>query len=264
MSEYYEQIRDGMDQTSCFRSRNNSCLAHFHSSIELVYVLEGTMGAILDGQRCDVSEGSLLITSGYTVHRYFTEESSDILVFIIPLPFVPALEKTLANKRFAQMVYKDEAGELAILLPLIFERWETLGLEARRGFSQLLLGLLMDRVGLMPAPAEAPAGLMRSLLMYLQENSESQVSMDSLARHFGYSRSRLSHLFHDNIGCSYTEYINALRCRQAARLLAESDMSQLEISLNAGFECIRTFYRAFRKCYGMTPGEYVRSLTQHP
>ncbi len=262
MPEMYEQARDDMEQAVCFRSRNNSCMPHFHSSIELVYVVDGVLGAILDGQRYDVSKGGLLITSGYTVHRYFTEASSDVIVWIIPVSFVPILEKPLANKRFLKAVYREEEGELSVLIPLMQKRWDALGVEARRGFTQLLLGILMDRVGLADMPIKAPAGLMRNMLAYLQENSASPLSMDKLARHLGYSRSRLSHLFRDNFGCSYSEYLGSLRCRRAARLLAQSDLTQLEIALMTGFECIRTFYRAFQKCYGMTPKQYVRSLSQ--
>jgi len=261
MPEIYEQARDDMEQAVCFHSRNNSCLPHFHSSIELVYVTDGMMSAILDGQRVDVPQGSMLLTSGYTVHRYFTEGTSDVVVFIIPISFVPILEKALANKRFAAPLYQDEGGELSALIPLIKGRWDALGIESRRGFCQLMLGILMERVGLAAMPIKAPAGLMRNMLSYLQENSASDLSMEKLARHLGYSRSRLSHLFRDNFGCSYSDYVNSLRCRRAARLLTQSDLTQLEIALSTGFECIRTFYRAFQKCYGMTPKQYVRSLS---
>lgn len=261
MAEFYEQARDDMAQTLCFRSWNNGCMPHFHSSIELVYAVDGRMSAVLDGQRYDVSKGELLITSGYTVHRYFTEGFSDVIIFIIPVPFVPSLEKVLANKRFASAIYHDAGGELHTLIPLMQRRWETLGAEAKRGFSQLLLGILMDRVGLCSMPMKAPAGLMRNMLSYLQENSASDLTMEKLARHLGYSRSRLSHLFRDNFGCSFSEYVNSLRCRRAAQLLAQSDLKQLEIAMMTGFDCIRTFYRAFHRCYGMTPRQYVRSLS---
>ena len=264
MPELYEQARDDMEQAVCFHSKNNGCLPHFHSSIELVYVTDGMMSAILDGQRVDVPAGSLLITSGYTVHRYFTEGTSDVVVFIIPLSFVPILEKALANKRFTLPLYQDEGGELSVLIPLIKSRWDALGIESRRGFCQLMLGLLMERVELAAMPIKAPAGLMRNMLSYLQENSATDLSMEKLARHLGYSRSRLSHLFRDNFGCSYSDYVNSLRCRRAARLLAQSDLTQLEIALSTGFECIRTFYRAFQKCYGMTPKQYIRSLSLIP
>lgn len=53
--------------------------------------------------------------------------------------------------------------------------------------------------------------------------------------------------------------VNALRCQHAARAMLESDQTLLEISLGAGFECPRTFYRAFKQYYGMTPSQYART-----
>ena len=58
------------------------------------------------------------------------------------------------------------------------------------------------------------------------------------------------------------EYLAALRCRQAAQLLLESDMTMLDISLGVGFECLRTFYRAFKSCYDMTPSQYIKAHTR--
>ena len=57
------------------------------------------------------------------------------------------------------------------------------------------------------------------------------------------------------------EYVSVLRCRQAAQLLLESDMTMLDIAMNVGFECLRTFYRAFKSCYEMTPTQYVKAHT---
>ena len=35
----------------------------------------------------------------------------------------------------------------------------------------------------------------------------------------------------------------------------------LDIALGVGFECLRTFYRAFKNCYQMTPTQYVKAHT---
>ena len=57
------------------------------------------------------------------------------------------------------------------------------------------------------------------------------------------------------------DYLAAIRCRQAAQLLLESNMTMLDIALGVGFECLRTFYRAFKNCYQMTPTQYVKAHT---
>ena len=32
-----------------------------------------------------------------------------------------------------------------------------------------------------------------------------------------------------------------------------------DIALQVGFECVRTFYRAFKRYYGVTPSQYTRA-----
>ena len=264
-TDFYEIQRDGMTSADFWRSHNNGCLPHFHSSIELVYVEQGAMTAILDGQAYVVPAGHLLLTSSYAVHAYRTEESqsNDVIVLIIPLASVPSLQKKLNKKAFAQVVYdarQDE--EIQALLPLLPKHRAQYSLETTKGISYFLLVLLIERVGLVEQPSNQQSGLMRDVLIYLQSNYQQPLRMESLAKQFGYSKSRFSRLFHDHLGCSMIEYLAALRCRQAAQLLLESDMTMLDISLGVGFECLRTFYRAFKACYDMTPSQYIKAHTR--
>lgn len=263
-SDLYELRRDGMQMPDCWRAKNNGCLPHFHSSIELLYVESGEITAILEGQAYCVKEGQMLLCSSYSMHAYRTEEgkSNQVIIAIIPLSCVPSLQKTLNTKAFSNVVYDaNNDRELTALMPLLPEKWRQYGNEIRKGFSYAVLGLLIERAGLKEQPSNQQSGLMRDVLIYLQNNYQQPLRMENLARHFGYSKSRFSRLFHDHLGCSMIEYLAVLRCRQAAQLLMESDMTMLDIAMNVGFECLRTFYRAFKNCYDMTPTQYVKAHT---
>ena len=108
--DFYEHRRDGMESAHCCRGTNNQCMAHFHSSIELLYVEEGEITANLDGQSYQVKEGELLLASSYSVHTYRTEEgkSNRVVIMIIPLTSVPSLQKTLNKRAFSQVIYDAE------------------------------------------------------------------------------------------------------------------------------------------------------------
>ena len=67
-----------------------------------------------------------------------------------------------------------------------------------------------------------------------------------------------------NFGTSFSDYVNSLRCRKATQLLKEKENSILEISMMSGFDCIRTFYRVFKKEYAMTPSQYIKSINSSP
>lgn len=258
MQELYEHERDAMGEPSCYITKNNSFHAHFHSSVELVYGLSGTMCAMVDGVHYDVAENQLLIVSNYEVHHYYTPEESEVIVFIFPLSFVPSLEKKLAKKTFASCLYHDEKQDFKTLCTMFASSFDALGEEAMRGYFQLILGLLIDRVGLRPQPMALNASLSRNMLSYIQNHYTSAISMGEMAAHFGYSRSYLSKIFKDNFNCNFLDYVNTLRCRKAAHMLENKESSILDISMTSGFDCVRTFYRVFKKQHHMTPSQYAK------
>lgn len=261
--QLYEYSRDDMHATACWLAQNNQCLPHFHSSIELVYVRSGTLYAILDGQGVTVPAGHVLIVSGYMVHTYQSRCENDDLIVIIPLSFVPSLQKTLRGCIFAKPLCNVQADEkICALLKLFCSGWSSYSTETQKGLSYALLGMLITRVGLIPVSKDARKDLMKDVLIYLQNNYQHPLRMETLAQQFGYSKSRFSHLFNETLGCPPGTFINALRCQHASRAMLESDQTLLEIALNAGFECPRTFYRAFKQYYGLTPTQYIRAHSQ--
>ena len=57
-------------------------------------------------------------------------------------------------------------------------------------------------------------------------------------------------------GKSVNQYIRELRLKEAAKLLKKTDLTITEISYKVGFGSHTYFNAAFRKLYGITPGEY--------
>ncbi len=260
----YELERDDMQSAVCFTASDGNFPAHFHSSIELVYVTSGCLTAIVDGHVHPIHAGEMAIVSGYSVHVYLTEEGehNSTITMIIPIASTPSLAKVLHKKAFSQVIYRvAEDEEISTIMDMASRHWNEYSAETMKGISYTVLGLLITRVGLCDHPGNHRSNLMRDVLIYLQNNYQQPIRMEHLARHFGYSKSRFSRLFHDHLGCSMIEYLSTIRCRQAALLLIESDMTMLDIALGVGFECLRTFYRAFKNCYQMTPTQYIKQHT---
>ena len=268
VGDVYEVSRDDMQTADCSTRENDNFIPHFHQSIELVYVKKGMLTAIVDGQKQHVREKQMLICSSYAVHTYMSEEPNETVVMIVPLSSVPSLQKVLQKKVFSRALWdleKDGRQELLTLMPMLPDHWQSYSPEVRKGLSYMVLGLAIGHVGLMEPVESKRHGTMRDVLRdvlsYLQENYQQPLKLEDVARHFGYSKSRFSRLFHDYLGCSMNEYLMAQRCRHAAELLLDSELTMLDIALNVGFECLRTFYRAFHACYQCTPSQYVKKHT---
>lgn len=260
LAQRYERDRDDQILPDLWHSHDNRCKPHFHSAIELVYVTEGKLTVFLDDQQYEVCANQLMISSSYTVHRYQSDESNKEMIMIIPLSFVPSMQKTLRDHAFNHPIYdlKNDVKTRAVLT-LLADGWAEYNTETKKGLCYTLLGLLTANVGLSPQKNSTRTSQMKDMLIYLQENYQSNLSMEALAKQFGYSKSRFSHLFNETLGCPPGAFINALRCQHAARAMLESDQPLLEIAMNAGFECPRTFYRVFKQYYGVTPTQYCNA-----
>ena len=69
-------------------------------------------------------------------------------------------------------------------------------------------------------------------------------------------------LIRDNTGQTVGDIIEKTRLKFSLDFLTSTDKTNDEIAQICGFVSLNTFYRAFRKVYGVTPGEY-RKLHQN-
>ncbi|MDF2543309.1 MAG: DNA-binding protein AraC-type [Herbinix sp.] len=259
----YEYFRDNEKEPICWRVHNNSFWPHFHSSIEIAYVTSGELRVTLNGQVNLVKKNSIIIIPSYFIHSYATETSSSAYIFTIPLDSIPSYKATFLKKTFSTLLVEDLPFEKELLycMDAICDMPKNMNPVARenmvKGYTYVMLGLLVNHVGLTDIPNTKFSSLAQEILIYLQENYLKPLSLDIIAEQFGYSKSRFSHIFNEFFNCKIIEYINGLRCRHAMELLHEKNATITEIALSSGYDSTRTFYRAFRQCFGCTPNEYL-------
>lgn len=94
---------------------------------------------------------------------------------------------------------------------------------------------------------------------YITENYASNISLDTIAEHFGYSPSHLSRLIKSKSGMTFTDYINSLRINEAQNLLSSTNESIVSIYERIGFNNRVTFTRLFKQFTGVTPSEYRKN-----
>lgn len=81
-------------------------------------------------------------------------------------------------------------------------------------------------------------------------------TIDSVAREVGMSRSAFTAAFRDLVGESPARHLSARRMQEAGRLLAETSLPQSAVPSRVGYQSAVGFHLAFRKWFGVTPGEY--------
>lgn len=106
-----------------------------------------------------------------------------------------------------------------------------------------------------PKQKISDASLYTNLMDFIEEHLDEELSLERLADEFFVSKYHIAHVFKDNIGLSIHQYITKKRlalCQEAIR----AKMNITEVYHMYGFGDYSSFYRAFKKEYGISPKEY--------
>lgn len=98
--------------------------------------------------------------------------------------------------------------------------------------------------------------LMRRIESYVERNYRRDLPVKEVADFVGLSPNYFSHLFKQERGCSFVDYVNAVRIAAACRLLEESGLKVYEIAEEVGFTDYKYFSTVFRKITGDSPTKY--------
>ena len=92
---------------------------------------------------------------------------------------------------------------------------------------------------------------------YMEQHfDDSELCASSLANEFHVSEKYLFTLFKKKTGYSPTSYLHHIRMEKAAQLLRETDDTVQNISVQVGFANFGTFYKAFKREFGVAPGKF--------
>lgn len=91
---------------------------------------------------------------------------------------------------------------------------------------------------------------------YVRQNLNGDLSVQSAAKLVNMSESYFSHLFKNETGVSFVNYVNKIRVERAETLLRETDEKINEIALEVGIDNANYFSILFKKVTGKSPNEY--------
>lgn len=101
--------------------------------------------------------------------------------------------------------------------------------------------------------------LRRGIVAYLDEHfAERNISVLTVAEHFGISPTYLSRFFKDQTGMSFGDSLRLRRVSKAKEHLAEG-MSVAASSELVGYADETALRKAFKRCEGITPGDYKQN-----
>ncbi|GIP37735.1 hypothetical protein J31TS4_10150 [Paenibacillus sp. J31TS4] len=110
------------------------------------------------------------------------------------------------------------------------------------------------------AREQEDALLAADIAAYLREHPASRPTIAELSRRFLVGATQLKTVFKQETGATITEFHSRLRIEQAKAWMREESFTYTQIAEKLGYGSIHYFSRHFKKCTGMTPSEYDKSL----
>ncbi len=109
------------------------------------------------------------------------------------------------------------------------------------------------RAQALPATGSTPAKSQRII-------TPTQISLDALAASVNLSASRLRVLFKTETELTIQQYVKRMKMQRAQELVRDTFLRVSEISTQLDWKDSSHFVRDYKRNFGVTPGEYRRSL----
>jgi two-component system response regulator YesN len=98
--------------------------------------------------------------------------------------------------------------------------------------------------------------LFEEIAQYVDDHLEHRITLKEVAAHFDFTPNYLGHLFKEETGTLFSDFLNERRMNKVCTLLADPTLKVYEIAEKVGYKNIIYFNRQFKQSTGMTPGEY--------
>lgn len=247
---------------------------HIHAQLEMLYLTKGAMDVTVGEQTTRLHAGDLMVAFPHQPHSFAmlpepgqTEEEVIVLV-IDPYLTGDYAEQVISHSPSSPFIRREQlTSDMVNMIERLLNCSELLYPERyhptiAKSYAQLLMAWLWPLLQVVPNTNSSLHGIAYRAVQYLMQHFKEPISLESAAAQIGISKRQLTRLFSETIHISFHEYLLDLRTEHAKTLLHNTKLPITDIAFQAGFESQRTFNRAFRDFYGMTPRDYRKSLSK--
>ena len=235
---------------------------HLHNSIEFIYITEGTLELGMGQELFHMKEGDFAVIFPDVIHHYQVFSPGDNkAVYLWAKPalagqFADIIQSSCPEDPVIkkEQVHRDIVNAVQCLLANRKEEEKSLVVE--QAYVQILLARSIPCFYMLEKSSVESNDIIYQTVSYIARHFREEVSLDRMARDLGVSKFTLSRVFSGTFHRNFNQFLNEQRLNYVTVHLECTDESITDICMNAGFESQRTFNRAFRERYRMTPREY--------
>jgi two-component system response regulator YesN len=98
--------------------------------------------------------------------------------------------------------------------------------------------------------------LIEEIQRYVADHLDKNITLRDAANLFAFAPNYLGHLFKEETGINFSDYVIAQRLEKAKKLLQDPKIKIYEVAEQVGYKSLPYFSRHFKEVTGMTPGDY--------
>lgn len=229
---------------------------------KLYYILDGEIDMSICGNKIIATKGDFLLIPAGTKHEYKANEFAKLYWADISLTFNNS--NIMEVLSFPHKTHIGPSAKLTTMFKkLIATKNTTTPLNSiyQANYISQILTIFFDNCATKVESKEPTNDIIYSLLKYINEHSEEQLTVAELAQKACMSTSHFTVRFKKVTGVTPHQYINNLKMKKAENLLESTDMSIDDIVRQLNFYDTSYFCKSFKKMYGFSPLQY-RKLAQ--
>ena len=272
-----DRITDGLDIFFwVFNDSSSYVPTHWHSAMEVMYVLEGEVDVTVGGQTTVLLPGDVYLVDCAVPHSTKSLDGNKAVLIQIPYPLLERYIPDISSRRFGFDCHSQspivrtkilQLIEIIKQMQIIFEvkpdgeilRFNSLVFEF---LFQIYHNFSQEMETVEAQKENKTFGRIQTILDYLDSNYSSPISLDEISKVACLQKEYFCHFFKKNMGITYTNYLNDLRLSKIRDDLVDTDLPVKLILEKHGFTNYKLFRKMFGETFGCTPTTYRKKLME--
>ena len=262
---------------------------HWHPEIEMIYMLEGQVEAMIDEESIILTPGQGIFVNQNVLHAFHRVEGYDAVFFSVV--FHPAiifgygsaalsvkyLSPISENPHMKYLILSDDDPHTAPIIEYMKQVRDSYT-AGEYGYELVCKANICNLwTQLLKVPRDESAMVIKSkriindeqrikdAIVYIEQHFADPITLDDIARSIHISKSECCRCFQRVLRQTPFEYLLKYRIFHAAKLIQHQDPNANSISnlaITVGFGNISYFNKVFKRYLHMTPTEYKRAKSK--
>ena len=244
---------------------NQDIPAHWHRSIEISLVMQGSVELWVQKQRQIIHENEFIFVNSGFMHQLSAAENTlpSVLIVIISYEFIKKIVPNIDDLFFDLSI--SQQGKDRLLA--IYEAFRQYCQDPKPYDEIVIHGYLYEIIGILMkyyciGKQENGWNVQKQklhphkILGYIEEHYNEELNLNRMAAMCNMSNEYFCRLFSQRFGVSFKFYLENYRLYKAYSDIINTNLSIQQIALKHGFSNVKSLISRFKKLYGTTPYQY--------